>query len=249
MSLQEAQFIETELFLKYKIEINNIICGITKKGKYSYSFHTITTEEEKENVKSSRKLLLEKLNFNKLITLKQTHSDIIHFIDSKNIEEYVENPYINGDGLITSLKNVLIGVSTADCVPITFISEPQEVIGIVHAGWRGIKSKIHFKMLSEFEKLNISPKDLKIIIGPHNRVCSYEVGNEMKEIFSEKYFHQNGDKIFLNLEQIIVDQLAGAGVSNMSSIKLCSFCNNDLFYSYRKGENRGRNLSFVGIQA
>ncbi len=249
MPLQEAEFIETELFLKYKIEINNIVCGITKKGKYSYSFHTITTEEEKEDVKNSRKLLLEKLGFDNLITLKQTHSDTIHSITSKNIDKYVSNPYITGDGLITSLKNVLIGVSTADCVPITFISKNQEVIGIVHAGWRGIKSKIHLKMLSEFEKLKIPPEDLKIIIGPHNRVCSYEVGNEMKEIFSEKYFHQNGNKIFLNLEQIIVDELMSYGLSNIYSLKLCSFCNNELFYSYRKGENRGRNLSFVGIQA
>ncbi|MCX7821466.1 MAG: peptidoglycan editing factor PgeF [Brevinematales bacterium] len=249
MNLYPAEFIETKLFLKYKTRRPDIFCGITKKGSLSYSFHTTTTEEEREKVKNSRALLLEKLGFNNLVTLKQTHSDIIKLITKENIFDYISNPYIVGDGLITKLKDVLIGVSTADCVPVIFISKTHNAIGIAHAGWRGINCKIHLKMLEEFKKLPTKPEDLEIIIGPHNRVCSYEVGRELMEIFPEKYFSLKDNKIFLNLEAIVAEDLSEKGVKNISSINLCSFCNNDLLYSYRRGEERGRNLSFVGIQA
>ncbi len=247
MNISDAEIIETELFLKYKTKRDNIFCGITKKGIYSYSFHTVTTDDEKEKVKNSRKFLLEKCGFDSLITLKQIHSDIIRFIDEKNINDYLENSGIIGDGLLTNLKRILLGISTADCVPIIFIS--QQLIGITHAGWRGIKQRIHTKMLTEFKRFMINPEGLEIIIGPHNRICSYEVGEEMLDIFQEKYFSFKDNKIFLSLEEIIIDDLLAFGVTNISSLKLCSFCNNDIFYSYRKGEESGRNLSFVGIQA
>ncbi len=245
--IEMVDYIERELFLEYKVKRKDLLAGITRKGSYNFSFHIISSEEEKLFVKSSRKKLLKETGFKEIVSLKQTHSDIIKFVDSSNLSEFVNNPYIIGDGLVTNVKQILIAVSTADCVPIMFISEGESLCGIVHAGWRGVSSKIHLKMLDNFKKYGVSFDSMEIIIGPHNRKCCYDVKNDMFNYFDEKYFLRREENLFLNLEDVIRDDFINKGITNIYSVNLCSSCNNDLLYSYRKGDGKGRNLSFIGL--
>ncbi len=243
-------FEENEISLIYNPAENAYICGITKKSlDFNYTFHTVETEKEKDLVRKSRENLLKKLSFKQLITLKQFHSDKIYILNEKNLA-YFDESNIEGDGLITDLRGVLIGVSTADCVPLTYLSRTKKVCGIAHAGWKGIYKKIHTKIVEEIkENFKIFPDELTVIIGPHIMDCCYSVGKDMLEFFPEKYF-KNLESLFLNLSAIIKDELISFGIleTNILSLNLCSKCNEKLFYSYRRGEEKSRNLSFAGIK-
>jgi len=113
-----------------------------------------------------------------LLKLKQTHSDVVHdFRDTLAASQAVE-----GDAAITSLPGIAVGIQTADCVPILIADKNALVVAAVHAGWRGIASRIAYKTVKKIvEAYSISPADLIAAIGPHSAVCCYEVGEEVVE--------------------------------------------------------------------
>ena len=74
----------------------------------------------------------------KLKLMSQTHSNKVIIIDKNNIN----NNNFKSDALITKIKNVAIGVLTADCVPVILYDEVNQIIGCIHAGWKGAISGI-----------------------------------------------------------------------------------------------------------
>jgi YfiH family protein len=117
-----------------------------------------------------------------LVTLRQVHSDIIHVITAP-----VENP-LAGDGLVTNISEIALGVQTADCFPVLLIDTKHKAVGAFHAGWRGTVARIAEKglglMRQEFGTL---PKDVLAAIGPGIQACCYEVGEELKAKFESQF--------------------------------------------------------------
>ncbi|MCX5750644.1 MAG: peptidoglycan editing factor PgeF [Candidatus Saganbacteria bacterium] len=151
------------------------------------------------------------------------------------------------DALITKEKNLPIIVRTADCVPILIYDPVKSIIAVVHSGWKGTLLRIVQKTI---ENIGSDPADLKIGIGPAIGKCCYEVGEEviskLKKEFGgwEKYL--NGKK--LDLVSLNKDQLLELGVKeeNIEIKEMCTACNNDIFYSYRKdGPTTGRIYSLL----
>lgn len=249
MKVNKVEFVNKGFYLDYR-DLKGYIAGITiKNSSFNYTYHTIETDEERIIVENSRKNLLKSTSFKKLITLKQIHSDKIFLLDEKNLNEF-EHTQIEGDGIITDLSGILIGVSTADCVPLIYLSRKNKVCGVAHAGWRGIKSKIHIKMVECFiNYFCVLPENLSVIIGPHIMSCCYSVGEDLLEFFPEKYFITRNGKLYLALLNILKDDLMKIGIieDNLHFVNMCSYCSADFLYSYRRGELKGRNLSFAGI--
>jgi copper oxidase (laccase) domain-containing protein len=76
---------------------------------------------------------------------------------------------VEGDAAITSLPGIAVGIQTADCVPILIADKNALVVAAVHAGWRGIASRIAYKTVKKIvEAYSISPADLIAAIGPHS---------------------------------------------------------------------------------
>ncbi len=129
-----------------------------------------------------------------LITLRQIHSDIIRFVDSPVEAQFA------GDGLITASPGLLLGIQTADCLPIVLIDLKRDAVGVFHAGWRGTVKRIVEKGVGEMRRrFGSLPQDLKAAIGPGIHGCCYEVGAEVREKFESQFAY--AAKLFREVEE------------------------------------------------
>lgn len=217
----------------------------TAENKVSYSLSDSSLE-------SKFKMISDYLNLDDIMYLKQIHSDkIFEYDNSIKFKGDKE-----GDALITNIRNVAIGVFTADCVPVLIVDEIQGVCAAVHSGWKGTINNIVGKTLSRMiDDYNCKKEDLKVYIGPHNKSCCYEVSEELIKEFKSVDIFMNEDinsGRYLNLENCIIIQCRNIGINkgNINKSDYCTFCSDEiLFHSYRKeNTNAGRQFSFVYIK-
>jgi YfiH family protein len=117
-----------------------------------------------------------------LVTLRQVHSDIIHVVPSPKTERFV------GDGLVTDLPRIALGILTADCFPILLVDTKKKAVGAFHAGWRGTVKRIVEKGVGIMRlEFGSRPEDIHAAIGPGIQQCSFEVGEEVEEAFHAQF--------------------------------------------------------------
>ena len=175
----------------------------------------------------------EEFNLKKLTRNSQIHSSI------DNIGQRID-----GDALITNVAQVPLLILTADCVPVVIIDPKNKAIGVAHAGWRGTYDKICKNTIDEMVKdYNSNPEDLVCVIGPSIGVCCYEVSEELVEKFNTNLANHAGKfdiikdgKHYLDLWKINELTLKDCNVKeeNIINLQICTNCNHDKFYSYRK---------------
>jgi YfiH family protein len=185
-----------------------------------------------------------------VLKLRQVHSGIVRDMDDTT----AAGDAVEGDAAVTSLRGALLGVQTADCVPILIADMNGGCVAAIHAGWRGTAARIAAKTVARLsEKFAVQPKDLSAAIGPHIGVCCYEVGPEVVEAIADpQAFERRPEwlKPHLNLAVANRQQLLDAGLSadRIDATALCTQCRADLFFSYRReGDRAGRMLSVIGI--
>ncbi len=213
--------------------------------------------------RSSFQVLTDKYKVSQWIHLKQVHGDQILLL--QKTEEISQTHLAEGDAIISTLPNTPIAVRVADCVPI-LIADPSGVIATVHAGWRGTRLEIVQKTLSQMkEKMNLSLREVTVVIGPSICGKCYEVGEEVAEHFfsypnskNEKPVLQpiGQSKFHLDLKEANRLQTLESGVQlkNIEVSPECTRCNEKEFYSYRgsssRGEkNDGRNYGWIYIKS
>ena len=190
------------------------------------------------------------------IRLKQIHSDRILWL--KDQKEISKVHLAKGDAIISTLENIPIAIRAADCVPI-LLAHPSGVVAAIHAGWRGTRSKIVQKVLSEIlSKLKISMKEIKIAIGPSICGNCYEVGEEVATDFKNDdrlCVMSDERKFFLNLKQANKLQAVECGIlsDQIEVRKECTLCDEKNFYSYRGalkkgGNNEERNYGWIVLR-
>lgn len=170
-------------------------------------------------------------------TAKQIHSAII---------QDAAAPPGEGDALISGRPGVIVGVKTADCVPILLADPSTHVVAAVHAGWRGTADGIAAATVQALvDAGQTTPRNLRAAIGPSIGACCYEVGPDVARRFGVGA----SSPVHLDLPAINAMQLRNAGISNVNIwiSQECTFCAADRFYSYRRErESAGRMLSFIG---
>lgn len=249
---------DADYILYRDLSDNRLFAGSTyKRDNGNFAIHTSEGITDIEMAQSVRKQLLIDSGFDHLVTLKQVHSSDIHFVNRDNAAEFFQNQLIEGDGIVTNLDHVLIGVLTADCVPLVFTDRNKTFCGVAHAGWKGLKRKIHLKMLETvMELFHAGKEDITVFIGPHIRDCCYEVKkdvvNQLKTKKARLVKKSSGKKpsYLLNMEAVILDDLkkAGIGGGQVMNYPVCTKCSRDpAFYSYRNGDVKDRFLTFVGL--
>src|SRR6266478_7782653 len=135
-----------------------------------------TDWDPRENVLENRRRFQSALGATdlQLISLKQIHSDVIHLFEAAPAEP------CRGDASATNRPGLLLGVQTADCVPILLVDPKNRAVAAIHAGWRGTLARIAVKALGKMQMhFGTRSADLLAAIGPSIGGCCYEVGTEV----------------------------------------------------------------------
>lgn len=206
-----------------------------------------TPKENWPNVEKFLKTL--GLRKKSLVLAEQVHGNLVLKVSLKDRGKIVPGV----DALLTGEKGVILGLHTADCLPLLFWEPEMKAVGVVHAGWPGVLKKIPLKMIDLIIRLGGMPKNIKIWVGPYIHPCCYEVQENLVDLFTQKFGDIKGmtlkkeKKTFLDLKVPTEKMLVNSGIKekNITFTSLCTGCHPDL-YSRRMGD-RGSLLGVIGL--
>lgn len=169
---------------------------------------------------------------NNVVSAEIVHGTKVEIVDSTSAE------IVSGaDGIVTNDKNIFLAVTVADCIPVYFYDSERKVIGLAHAGWRGIVNGVIGNTVEKISELGGAPDDLKIAFGPGINVCHFEIKADVLDKFSDypKFVVKRDGKIFVNLKGIIKKQLTALQIKseNIEDSSECTFENNR-YFSFRR---------------
>jgi YfiH family protein len=215
-----------------------------------------SSADSAENVRENRVRWVEAVSGNgetPLRTIRQIHSDV-------SVTAGAEAPKTipEADGILTDRPGILLGVMTADCIPVLVADPVRRAVAAFHAGWRGTVARIVEKgvarMTAEFGS---DPAQLVAAIGPGIGVCCYTVGSEVQQQFEAQFeygaelFLRGGEADRLDLVEANRRQLLAAGLHAVSVALVggCTRCRPWYFYSHRaSGGHAGRMMASIGIK-
>ncbi len=207
--------------------------------------HKYRLSDNPEVVAANVDYIKEYLKAEELLMLHQIHSNHVLPAHDKNITLFRQRP--EGDGIVTSFRNVALAILTADCVPIFFVDPENMVIGLTHAGWKGAKSGIIAETVKRMKQIGADTEKIKTLIGPCIHQASYEVGADFCRDFiledkeNERFFIESaniGHKMF-DLPGYARARLQQAGIIDICQIPHDTFVREDLYPSYRRSTLRG----------
>ena len=177
----------------------------------------------------------------------------------------VEEPWPHGEGphadaVVTARPGLAVGVATADCGPILFADANGRAVGAAHAGWKGAIGGVIEATIAAMEGLGARRSDIVAVLGPTISAEAYEVGPEFVERFvaedagHRRFFRPSaraGHAMF-DLPAFIVMRLEAAGVGRAENLALCTYSDEDRFFSYRRTTHRaepdyGRLVSAIAL--
>ena len=190
-----------------------------------------------------------------LVTVRQVHSPDVMMVT----EAIAEDARPAADALVTDRPALLLGILTADCVPVLFADSATGVIGAAHAGWKGALGGVTDRTLDAMEQLGADRGRIACAIGPCIGRASYEVSEDFARTFeaadpaNERFFAgvRAGHRMF-DIEAYVAARLAAAGVGRVEIMGEDTYSQPDRFYSYRRschlGEpGYGRQISLIGL--
>jgi len=90
--------------------------------------------------------------------------------------------------MITNKPGILLGILTADCIPVVLVDSKRRAVGVFHAGWRGTLKRIVQKGVGEMQRnFGSKPQDIRAAIGPGIHSCCYQVGPEIRDQFHSQF--------------------------------------------------------------
>ena len=170
------------------------------------------------------------------------------------------------DALVTDVPGVAISVRTADCIPVLLYDPVHKAIAAVHAGWRGTVQHISLKVIDRMRELyGTQASDLLAVIGPGIGPDSFQVGQEVADAFAAAGFPMAeilkdcGPKaptadnpmaggLHIDLWRANEWLLQKAGVSEIQVAGICTYKNNDRYFSARReGTKCGRIINCIRL--
>jgi YfiH family protein len=205
-----------------------------------------------------------------LVTLRQVHSDVVRVVGEEHgagqwrLQTEDGKAVWEGDGVVTNVPGVLLGIQTADCVPVIVADVEKRAVGVFHAGWRGTLAGIVGRGVEVMRKeYGSRSEDMVAAVGPSIGVCCYTVGEEVRAGFgagfgyAEELFREVEGSVRLDLWEANRRQLVDAGLKaeRIAVVGECSGCAVDAagarkYFSHRVERGvAGRMLSVVGVAA
>jgi len=214
---------------------------------FNLSFHTGAEEQVLQN----RKILQHFFNGASLTIPKQCHGiKVVQITKDNNTEQPLDT-----DALVTNVPGLVIGVLSADCVPILFYDPIKQVLGAAHAGWKGTVANIVEATLKKMQAAyDCRSSDIQAYIGPSISIPHFEVGEEVANQFETLDLNNCiqrptvGSKPHIDLWLANQFLLRRAGVkdSNIHVAGMCTYDHTNELYSARKeGFQTGRFGAFI----
>ena len=232
-----------------------------RRGGVSGGVHSglnvgLGSEDEREAVLRNRDLATTALLPGAtLVTVRQVHSpDVVTVRDP--IAE-AERPA--ADAMVTDRPGLVLGILTADCVPVIFADTEAGVVGAAHAGWKGAIAGVTDRTIGAMEALGARAERIACAIGPCIGRASYEVDDAFAARFAqedaanERFFtpgrpgHQQFD-----IAAYVASRLAAAGIGRIAMLDEDTYSQPDRFFSYRRACHRGesdygRQISMIAL--
>lgn len=235
--------------MKFKIFDNfpKIYYGMTEKKDGFMNLDDSNDKEFDLIAKGNRNEFIKNSIKGKLVIPCQIHGADVKVISDKNQEG------MNVDGLVTAIPGITLSITVADCFPIYFYDPVRQVIGIAHCGWRGVTKNIIKNIIDGFKKsFSSNPKDIYAGIGPGIQNCHFEIKDDVLNQF-KKYkdlIKNEGDGSYkVDLEAIIIRQAEKEGIVNIESSGICTYCESDRFFSYRRdGSPKKVMMAYIGLK-
>jgi YfiH family protein len=242
----KIQWMEFDLLLDCPKVIGNFFLrhGGTSKEAFSSLNLSDSVGDHPGSVKVNRGLVRDALGVESLVFAKQQHGVNIVEVRSDNLFKLGV-----ADGLFTREKNIAIGVTHADCQAAIFFDRENEIIGVVHAGWRGLLKNIYKKMVETLEREGAKREDIIVCISPSLGPDHAEFKNYKAE-FPKEYWDFQEEPFHFNLFEIAKSQLRELGIlsSNVEIIEECTFCNAKDYYSFRRDRITGRHATVAVVK-
>ncbi|MGA2895873.1 MAG: peptidoglycan editing factor PgeF [Xanthobacteraceae bacterium] len=184
----------------------------------------------------------------RFLTAYQIHSPKVVVAEAAFTgETWTSDTRPHADAIVTRMRALAVGVTTADCGPVLLVDPHAQVIGAAHAGWRGALSGVIEASVEAMERLGARPSDIRAAIGPMIRQASYEVGPDLIARFaaedhaSSRFFSPaaRADHALFDLAGYVAARLVRAGVGHVEDLGLCTYADPDRFFSYRRSTHRG----------
>jgi len=221
--------------------------GGKSEGKYK-SFNLATHVNDDTNSVNSNRELLDQFLPNSPHWLNQTHSvDVIELPSTS----------LNGDASYTKKKDTVCAVQTADCLPLLVTNKKGTIVAAIHAGWRGLLNGV---IENTIHKMNMSPHELLVWLGPAISQKYFEVGADVKNSFcendqhTEKAFRAISDQKWLaDIYYLAKMRLKAFGITDIYGGSVmddyCTFANKADYFSYRRDGETGRMASLIWIES
>jgi YfiH family protein len=155
-----------------------------QQGELNLGF---TATDDRQSVSSNRRLLVEAITGNPdtpLVTVRQIHSSVVVV----GVPAIAGGQPLKADGLMTNQPGLLLGIQTADCIPVLVADRKRRAVAAFHAGWRGTVKRIVEAGIGRMRlEFGSRPEDLIAAIGPGIGVCCYSVGDEVLAEFESQF--------------------------------------------------------------
>ena len=214
--------------------------------------------DERAAVAENRSRAAARLNLaaSGLRTVHQVHGRSVVTVES---QEWSPTAAPKADAMVTRLPGVALGILTADCAPVLLADPGARVIGAAHAGWRGALDGVIEATVTAMAELGAQAGAIRAAVGPCIAQPSYEVGTDFPAPFLKqdevnvRFFSpgRNGRHQF-DLAGYVATRLAAAGVGTVQVMRVDTYAEPDLCFSYRRATHRGepdygRQLSAIAL--
>ena len=264
--ISNATFLLFPNFLNHK-ELTHAIStrhGGVSSNNYESLNLSFQVGDEDNNVIENHQILSHALGFDlgSLATCQQIHQDNIAMVDESYLKKdcfLPNNAFPGTDALVTNVPGLTLMTRYADCVPLIFYDPKTHTVAMAHAGWKGTLSHIAQKTIDVLVKdYHCKPQHILAAIGPSIGPCCYQINSTMADQAVKKlhkaqeyFLNSTNDGLYFNLWHANIKQLQSTGIKDdhLYCAELCTSCNFDLFYSYRKGKKvTGRFGALIGLR-
>ena len=229
--------------------------GGVSEGMYASLNVGLGSRDNPEHIGQNRARVLQAMGGGQLCTVYQCHTANVITVGA----DYMVSD-VPADAMVTAIPGKLLGILTADCVPVLFADTKAKVIGAAHAGWKGAVGGVLEATLDAMETLCAVRANIVAAIGPCIAQSSYEVGPEFVERLlaagstNARFFIPSpraGHSLF-DIAGYVRSRLTASGVSNIEQLVHDTCAEDDKFFSYRRSCLRnepdyGREISCITL--